>query len=114
MDRSAIAIAVTAGCAALTAHWVPWYIVPGLTDRNGRLRRLFAYSFGLALIWATVGLYLVGDPGCSGVALFEVLTLVLVGTTVGTLSGYGIDTALERRALEEDLHDYEQTFKGRV
>jgi hypothetical protein len=93
-------------------HWMPWRVVPFLADRDGHLRRPFAYAYGCGwifvgvVLWATfqTGLVVVWDVVCF-------LGAVIVAAGIGTMAPRGVRWISEHRALEGDVEDYEQALE---
>ena len=103
----------------IAAHWFPWAGWPSLSDGKGRLRRIFAYVFGVgsiafgfilkAVLWLALG-----QSRVEVTVAVHALLFTIGAAAIGTLTGYGIDAIVEHRNLVQDREDYEQALEKRI
>lgn len=104
-----ILILITEFLYQMSGNLIPWWALPALADERGELRRIYAYMYGCCGILGGFVLWAMGQVAVCVSAWVAVryLALLTVAAGAGALAPRGMRMIAERRALREDLADYE-------
>lgn len=106
MNVTEYLILVCVGLALYGGHKFKWRIIPGVTDEQGRLRRMVAYLYGVACILAGLAVWCYADGG--DFTWFYRALGVAGAAGLGTWLARQDEREAEYQALQQDAQDYGQ------
>ena len=92
------------------AHFFPWWIVPGFTDKARLLHRVLAYIYGC--VWILLGMVLYGLVNPEAWPVIGFLAEVMVVAGIGALASRGVRMVGENQVLRRDVQSWERAATG--